>query len=73
MINNNQNLATVVAAILRQRGNKDIKSIFWNQKDQSLSVFPRKGDSFNYSPDPDKTNEQIADYIAGRCEQNNAE
>jgi len=67
------NLAIEVAKILRDKGNKTVKSLFWNQDKGSLSVFARgysvgNGLSFNYTPDPEATNEEIADYVAGRCQ-----
>lgn len=66
------NLATAVARILRSKGNKSVKSLYWNSDRADLSVFPVGSESFNYAPDPDATVEEIADYIAEECEKRNA-
>ena len=64
-----ENLAQLVAAELRKRGNKSVKSVFWNQDAACLSVFarshtPEKPKSFNYAPDADLSVEEIASIIA---------
>ena len=69
MPQDNHNLAAMIAATLRQRGNKEVKSVFWNQDAACLSVFarshtPEKPKSFNYAPDADLSVEEIASIIA---------
>ena len=71
-----ENLAQLVAAELRKRGNKSVKSLFWNSDKGNLSVFarshtPEEPKSFNYSPDVDLSVEEIADYMAERCDELN--
>lgn len=68
-----QNLSQLVAAELRKRGNKSVKSLFWNNDRGDLSVFarthtPEKPVSFNYAPEANLSVGQIADYIEKRCE-----
>ena len=70
------NLSQLVAQELRKRGNKSVKSLFWNQDQENLSVFARSHTaevpkSFNYAPEADLSVEEIADYIAERCEELN--
>lgn len=67
------NLPQLVAQELRKRGNKSVKSLFWNSDKGNLSVFARshtaeKPVSFNYAPDADLSVEEIADYVAEKCE-----
>ena len=69
----NENLSQLVAQELRRRGNKSVKSLFWNSDQGNLSVFARGHTpdfpkSFNYAPDVELSVEDIADYVAGRCE-----
>lgn len=71
------NLAQLVAKELRARGNKSVKSLFWNQDQGNLSVFarghtPAEPRSFNFAPDADLSVEEIADYVGKRCEELNA-
>ena len=68
----NENLAQLIVAELRQRGEKCVKSVFWNYDAVNLSVFPKAGTpeaplSFNYAPDADLPVEEIVDYIVERC------
>jgi len=72
-----QNLSQLVAAELRRRGNKSVKSLFWNSDRGDLSVFARshtaeEPQNFNFSPDPELSVEEIADCVADRCELLNA-
>ena len=51
-----ENLSQLVAAELRKRGNKSVKSLFWNADQGNLSVFARnhtadKPKGFNYAPE----------------------
>ena len=73
-----QNLSQLVAQELRKRGNKSVKSLFWNSDQGNLSVFARGHTpdfpvSFNYAPDVDLSVEEIADYVAERCDELNEE
>ena len=73
-----ENLSIMVAAELRARGNKSVKSLFWNSDQGNLSVFARGHTpdfpkSFNYAPDAELSVEEIADYVAERCEELNEE
>lgn len=73
-----ENLSQLVALELRRRGNKSVKSLFWNSDQGNLSVFakchtPDFPLSFNYAPDADLSVEDIADYVAERCEELNEE
>ena len=68
-----ENLSQLVAAELRKRGNKSVKSLFWNADQGNLSVFARnhtadKPKGFNYAPEADLSVEQIADYVAASCD-----
>lgn len=70
------NLAQLVAQELRSRGNKSVKSLFWNQDRGDLSIFARSHTaevpkSFNYAPDADLSVEEIADYVAEKCKELN--
>ena len=69
----NLNLAQLVAAELRKKGNKSVKSLYWNIDQGNLSVFtvghtPEKPRSFNYTPEAHLSVEEIVDYIAERCD-----
>ena len=66
------NLAQLIVAELRRRGEKSVKSVFWNSDAGNLSVFPKAGTpekpmSFNYAPDVSLSVEEIVDYIVERC------
>ncbi len=68
----NKNIAQLIVIELRNRGEKSVKSVFWNSDAGNLSVFPKAGGpenpmSFNYAPDADLSVEEIVDYIVGRC------
>lgn len=68
-----KNLAQLIAEELRKRENKSVKSLFWNSDKGDLSVFakghtPEEPKSFNYAPDADFSIEEIADYVAERCD-----
>ena len=68
-----ENLSQLVTAELRKRGNKSVKSLFWNSDQGNLSVFaknhtPDFPKSFNYAPDVDMSIEDIADYVALSCD-----
>ena len=72
------NLSQLVAQELRRRGNKSVKSLFWNSDQGNLSVFAKNHTadyplSFNYRPDVDQSVEDIADYVAEHCEELNEE
>ena len=76
MIEGGFNLPQMVAMELRKRGNKSVKSLFWNHDRGDLSVFarshtPEKPKSFNYAPDADLSVEEIANYVEERCEKMN--
>ena len=67
------NIAQLVAAELRRRGNKSVKSLFWNSDKGNFSVFitsptPENPESFNFFPGPDESVEQIADRISELCD-----
>ena len=73
-----ENLSQLVAAELRKRGNKSVKSLFWNSDQGNLSVFAKNHTadfpkSFNYAPDADLSVEEIADYVAERRDELNEE
>jgi hypothetical protein len=77
-MNTESNLAIEVSRVLRARGNKSVKSLYWNSDKGNLSVFaagyaPGNLKSFNYAPDPEATFDEIADYVAKRCEELNGE
>ena len=66
------NLVQLIVKELRARGEKSVKSVFWNYDARNLSVFPKAGTpevplSFNYAPDADLSVEEIVDYIVERC------
>ena len=68
-----ENLSQLVAQELRKRGNKTVKSLFWNSDQGNLSVFAKNHTadfpkSFNYAPDADLSVEEIADYVALSCD-----
>lgn len=68
-----ENLSQLVAMELRKRGNKSVKSLFWNSDQGNLSVFARSHTAdvpkgFNYAPDAELSVEEIADYVAKQCE-----
>ena len=68
-----ENLSQLVAQELRKRGNKSVKSLFWNTDVGNLSVFAKghtadKPKGFNYAPEADLSVEQIADYVAASCD-----
>jgi hypothetical protein len=72
----NLNLSQLVAQELRLRGNKSVKSLFWNRDRGDLAVFARSHTaevpkSFNYAPGVGLSVEEIADYVAERCEELN--
>ncbi len=62
------NFVPVIATELRERGARNILSIFYNEKDGNFSIF-LKGDhamgkkSFNYSPDMSLPLEKMCDEI----------
>ena len=67
-----ENIAQLIVVELRKRGEKSVKSVFWNYDAGNLSVFPKAGTpevplSFNYTPDADLSVEEIVDYIVERC------
>lgn len=69
----NQNLSQLVAMELRKRGNKTVKSLFWNSDVGNLSVIVKghtfeNPKNFNYSPEVELSVEEIADYIEQRCD-----
>ena len=73
-MNTESNLAIEVSKILREKGNKTVKSLYWNSDKGNLSVFARgcqvgNGLSFNYTPDPDETTEYIAAAVAAKCDE----
>lgn len=66
-----KNLAQLVAQELRKRGNKDVKSMFWNKDAGNLSVILKshtfdKPTNFNYTPDAILSVTDIANYIEKR-------
>jgi hypothetical protein len=78
MMNTESNLANEVSRVLRAKGSKSVKSLYWNADKGNLSVFASgyitgNGKSFNYTPDPEATFDEIADYVAKRCEELNGE
>jgi hypothetical protein len=60
-------LVKQIAQELRERGNKTIKSLFWNQSRGNLSVFYKSGKAINYPAegvlDADLTVKEICDNI----------
>ena len=70
-----ENLAQLIATELRKRGNKSVKSLFWNSDRGDLSVFLRNNTeenprSFNYAPDAELSVEEITDYIEKKSDGN---
>ena len=63
------NIATQVAEILRARGNKTIKAVFWNKDMGNFSIFLKGGASFNYDPEPEEELEDITDAIERRAQE----
>jgi hypothetical protein len=61
-----------IVKVLRGRGEKRIKSVFWNRDSGSLSVFlkgyPGKNLSFNYVPPVELSVEEIVDILIASAE-----
>ena len=71
-----ENLPQLVALELRRRGNKSVKSLFWNQDYGSLSVFasshtPEVPRSANLLLDANLSVGEVADEVARKCDELN--
>lgn len=70
------NISQLVAYELRKRGDKSVRSLFWNVDRGDLTVYakshtPEVPKSFNFLPAADLTVEEIATMVAARCEELN--
>ncbi len=69
-MDNNDSLVAQIAQELRTRGNKVVKSVFWNHNVGNLSIFNKDGSVYNLPKegvlDPDLSVSDICDLIDQR-------